>query len=359
MRFQILFFLILIVFNNYLAHGGLNNYFKHINTIKLDSKKIIIGKLYSPFFYSFSFDGDGNIYACDLIGKKILKFDNNGELIKIFAGKGRGAGEAMAPNVITIDEQGNIIVSDNSLRRISIFDMKGKFRDSFIIGTKHTQPFKIIAKSDILYFSVLQQDYDNPDHVNTIVKYTKQGKYIKSFFSMNKKISKTILMSRNKADFTIINDKIYAVHSAEFKITVFDLNGNFLKSFGKKPEYFKSIPKNVPLYTEIDNKSLAQRRKIYQKFENSFTPIIRIFSAGRFIFLLTMVKNGEYFNERQFMMDVYDLNGNFIEGSIPTNMIFLNKGQDGYYYFLTDEKFSNDNTYYKIAKYKFYKKVWE
>jgi sugar lactone lactonase YvrE len=62
---------------------------------------------------------------------RIVKFDKNGNLIKIIGKWGSGRGEFKTPHAIDIDSQGRIIVGDRGNNRIQILDQDGNFIDEF------------------------------------------------------------------------------------------------------------------------------------------------------------------------------------------------------------------------------------
>jgi streptogramin lyase len=96
---------------------------------------------------------NGDIFVADGHGGKtnarIVKFDQNGKLIKTWGHLGSGQGELNVPHALAFDTKGRLFVADRGNNRIQIFDQDGKFLD---IWTQFSRPSGIfIDKKDNMY----------------------------------------------------------------------------------------------------------------------------------------------------------------------------------------------------------------
>ena len=78
-----------------------------------------------------------------------MKFDKNGNLIKVMMKKERMPGELMGPHHMAIDSQGRIFIADRGNNRIVIMDQDGKYLDEWRQFGRPSGMF--ITKDDTLY----------------------------------------------------------------------------------------------------------------------------------------------------------------------------------------------------------------
>ena len=78
-----------------------------------------------------AFTNDGSFFATGLGDKAchcVYRFDKNGKFIKKFGRKGRGPGDLYRPgNLSILDNKYLLIAEYATSRRISVFDLRGKF----------------------------------------------------------------------------------------------------------------------------------------------------------------------------------------------------------------------------------------
>ncbi len=85
--------------------------------------------LYQP--HSLSLDNEGNIYVSDSRNHFILKFDSLGKFLKKIGRKGQGPGEFSNPLYICCDDRDNLVVYDSNNGRIQIFSPEGEYLENF------------------------------------------------------------------------------------------------------------------------------------------------------------------------------------------------------------------------------------
>ncbi|RPJ03173.1 MAG: 6-bladed beta-propeller, partial [Candidatus Aminicenantes bacterium] len=97
-------------------------------------KESQIGALDGPAELTFAGIADiavnnyGEIYIADRRLAEIRKFDKDGKYILTFGRKGQGPGEFQSIRVLSIDSNGEVIVYDDMLGRVSIFADTGELR---------------------------------------------------------------------------------------------------------------------------------------------------------------------------------------------------------------------------------------
>eukprot|EP00058_Branchiostoma_floridae_P002416 XP_002587904.1 hypothetical protein BRAFLDRAFT_87292 [Branchiostoma floridae] len=72
-------------------------------------------------------DGEGNILVTDLISHYVYVYDNSGKFLFQFGGYGSGEGQLNEPRGICTDSSGHIIVVDTGNERVQIFTRHGEF----------------------------------------------------------------------------------------------------------------------------------------------------------------------------------------------------------------------------------------
>lgn len=94
-----------------------------------------IGELITPEFKNkygavrpmgISVDGNNNLYITDIFYQRILKFNEQGQLLLSFGKSGNNKGQFYYPNDVSADKEGYIYVSDSNNSRVQVFDPAGK-----------------------------------------------------------------------------------------------------------------------------------------------------------------------------------------------------------------------------------------
>jgi len=95
---------------------------------------------------------------------RILKFNNEGELLMSFGSIGNGPGEFQQPHALAMDSRGRLFVGDRSNNRIQIFDQDGNFIDMWY---QFGRPSGIyIDNNDVLYSADSESGSVNAAHVD-------------------------------------------------------------------------------------------------------------------------------------------------------------------------------------------------
>eukprot|EP00058_Branchiostoma_floridae_P002448 XP_002587936.1 hypothetical protein BRAFLDRAFT_87324 [Branchiostoma floridae] len=87
------------------------------------------GKITRPRYVTV--DGEGNILVTDWYNNYVYVYDESGKFLFQFGGKGSGEGQLSGPAGICTDSSGNILVADSWNRRVQIFTRHGEFVRTF------------------------------------------------------------------------------------------------------------------------------------------------------------------------------------------------------------------------------------
>ena len=66
-------------------------------------------------------DADGNVFATDPEGSRVLKFSNDGNLLAVFGTRGADLASFNLPTGLAFDARGNLYVADSGNHRILVF----------------------------------------------------------------------------------------------------------------------------------------------------------------------------------------------------------------------------------------------
>jgi hypothetical protein len=254
------------------------------------------------FVADLDIDSRGDIWIADWNTNRIIKFDKSGKFKKIFAKKGKGPGDVYMVNRIMITPNDRVYTI-SALRVVKIFDIDGKYIDSFILakGPMPALCLKVNSKGNIIVSGPMKR-VDNQTKLLTgemLHLYSHKGKYIKSFYKMDEKVGKLNLKSYISSAMDLdSNDNIYAVQAVDYKVSVFDREGKILRHFGSKQKYY-----HAPGYLSLKVKRNKEKRK---EFEKSFTYVMDTFVFEKKVAVLSRNHSDSELNEFQFFIDIYN-----------------------------------------------------
>jgi len=106
---------------------------------------------YSPT--NLAIGPNGDLYVGDGYGSSYInQYNNKGEYIRTFGGKGKGAGQVDCPHGIIVDRRGStpiLTVADRANKRIQRFTLDGKHID-FVSGTNLPCHFNYFKNGDVV-----------------------------------------------------------------------------------------------------------------------------------------------------------------------------------------------------------------
>lgn len=166
-------------------------------------------------------DRAGNIYVADSELRIIFVFDFEKKTLRFL-----GFGSLAGPVDLAIDnERGIIFVSDSRLKQVYGID---KDRDNIVITIG--APGEFISPAGLVYDEKTDRLYVSDTRAHTIKVYDKNGKFL---FTIGKRGGKDGEFNFPSYLAVDKNSRLYVVDGFNFRIQIFDSNGNFLKKFGK------------------------------------------------------------------------------------------------------------------------------
>lgn len=127
---------------------------KKVNTITLEHS--IDGSIGAPL-YNVEFSTDGDMYFFDTIESKFVIFDSTGKFLRTFGRMGRGPIEFELVYGYTLDNNNNLYVYDDALRRIKVIDDSFDLISSYTIDNKsyYITSHDMEVVNDTLYLGIL------------------------------------------------------------------------------------------------------------------------------------------------------------------------------------------------------------
>ena len=277
-------------------------------------------------------DRAGNLVLVDFDHKNIKKYDQKGNLLRVFGQRGRGPGEFALPIDLCVDLEGKIYVTDLKSARTNVFDAQGYLLQSFMMFEGYS-PRKIEVDSKGQIY-IGGSKFLTKNEAILIHKYAPDGRYIKSFYPMNEKTAKMFLWFAAGVLFDIDEDNhLYCAQPVAYEISKYDSEGKLIKAFSREANFYTEP-------TAISEKDTS--KAFLDAWIDSWTQVANIeVSPNGFVFVV--------FNTHkptQFGIDIYSREGELIKGGISTDLRLLCFDQDTFAYFST-----GSNSDHRILKY--------
>eukprot|EP00058_Branchiostoma_floridae_P002441 XP_002587929.1 hypothetical protein BRAFLDRAFT_87317 [Branchiostoma floridae] len=114
------------------------------------------GEMLRPWYVTV--DGEGNFLVTDLINHSVYVYDESGKFLFQFGGEGSGEGQLTHPHGICTDSSGHIIVADSENYRVQMFTRHGEFvrtvRTGFFPEGLAVGPEGQLVVTDWYYYTV-------------------------------------------------------------------------------------------------------------------------------------------------------------------------------------------------------------
>ncbi|XP_078581816.1 protein meiotic P26-like [Branchiostoma floridae x Branchiostoma japonicum] len=101
-------------------------------------------------------DGEGNILVSDNVNSCVFVYNEDGQFLLKFGGEGSDEGKLYKPRGICTDRAGNIIVADRGNNRVEMFDKTGKFLKHITTDMGEPQAVAMATQGQLIV-----TDYDN------------------------------------------------------------------------------------------------------------------------------------------------------------------------------------------------------
>jgi hypothetical protein len=261
---------------------------------------------------SVAVDDEENIYVLDMQLKKVRVFDSKGKyLLTIGGGGGQGPGEVRVPAQIQITSQNEIKIFDMPARSLNFFSLDGNFlRRTPLIKMPFPATSIIDSNGDLIgYFMYVEED----EPITALLKYNsnqeRQFKIAQLDPLSEKERNKMPLQPHLLFDISK-DDNIVWANSLKYEINIVSPEGILLKKISKEhvPIEIKEQDKKEIVPLIFGKESLNPEEEA--NFAKYFDPInwISVDDKNR-IFIDTLEKNTD---RKYYYHDVFDSEGRYI-----------------------------------------------
>ena len=168
---------------------------------------------------------DGRVVVGDTHYHRVVIFDSNGKVVKMFGKEGKGPGEFIFPVAVTKDAQENLYVAEyGSNDRVQKFTSDGQFLLAF--GSFGTDPGQFQRPSGLVWRDgkIYAADAFN----NRIQVFSDGGKFLKILEASDQPVSLRLPYDLKLGP----DDSLYAIEYGAGRVTRLDLNGRLLGRYG-------------------------------------------------------------------------------------------------------------------------------
>lgn len=271
--------------------------------------------------YTFEMDHEHKRIALfDSMTQQFFIFDSHGNFLHMLGREGQGPEEFLMVYGYTFDESGNLIVYDDALKLIKIFD-----RNYQLIKTtevKNDQYYlashKIFARDSVIVSGVLETRFSGPAMRDQITNSTLVGVFSYGFeeqqvFGQYDEYLDEILPSTSRPVIHEEGTKIYTSHSNSYRIQVFDKNtGERSQYFGFKSKHFGDLEEQID-----PSEPLEQRFK--KGFEESSTRMLHTDNRYLYLFFINGSEEwlaGKDLQTLNYFLMIYDKTSGHFLGEI-------------------------------------------
>lgn len=208
-----------------------------------------------------SVDKNGYIYALDFKAKHVLVYNEKGEYIRTIGKPGGGPGEFTVPGYFGITPDNELFVGE--IVKISFFTLEGEFIKSQNVSTQGLIYLKYFENGEPVGISMIMTD-ENPRA--ELGKYSSEFEYMFAFDSLpvirESDYNLKKLFIRRALRWDVLSGKylVCGYPEREYKLKVFDLDGNLIKTIERHYSPIKVTDKDIDL--EMDRRGIKSREEI-------------------------------------------------------------------------------------------------
>ena len=235
------------------------------------------------------------------------------------------------PIAVSWDRDGQLYISDNGNRRVSVFGKEGEFRYSFLLPQMLDAPTDVQRLTgDTLLLTSLK--LDNPRQINAGYHcnvVTKEGEYVRSFgYTPESAFSQNLWtgLDGHVAVDSVLNS--YVAFSNEYVIHRYDRGGELVGTFGSRPGWWVEPP-TLPNPDALYHASPAG-------VCSRWTRVVKlVLFGGDKLLRMTEANSLAPGCKSRFILDVFSTDGKLILGNIASDYWPVGTTSDGAVYFLS------------------------
>jgi hypothetical protein len=250
---------------------------------------------------------NGYIYALDFKAKHVKVYSENGEFIRKIGKPGEGPGEFTIPGYFGINPNNELFVGE--IVKISFFTLEGEFIRSQNVSTQGLIYLKYFKNGEPVGISMIMAD-ENPRA--ELGKYSSGFEFMFAFDSLpivresDSNLKK--LFIRRAIRWDVLSGKylVCGYPEQEYKLKVFDLDGNLIRTIERDSSPIKVTDKDIDL--EMDRRGIKSREEIVAP--DYYPPYNWFYSDDEGRIFVSTWKHGPESNE--FYFDVFDNKGRYL-----------------------------------------------
>ena len=294
---------------------------------------------------SMDADNDANLYVLDRFECTITVFDKNGKFIRTMSRRGQGPGELENPESISINNGKIYIYQDG--KGIKILNLQGKYIDFFLIPIGN---YYVIKAYDDCVLTVNKKYVETWLNINHILQaFSNDFSNIMTIAECSYKDDPEKLLLLHPI-LVAMNSKqnVYFPESfEEYKINVYSLEGDIIKSFGRK---YKRIPYSKQVREWIYEDQKRSRPLSKPKELTKYPPVFRyiLFDDRDYIWVVVGEWSADCGLSSSIVstVDIFNEDGEFL--------YTFNSPNVGYYSFIKNGRLystpTQDDNYIRVFK---------
>jgi len=272
-------------------------------------------------------DSRGRIAVADFLALKVYVFDGTGKRLLAIGKKGKGPGEFQSVWSVQFGPDGEFVVCDIVLRRVSIFDTDGRLLTSFLTAPDDVVPKRAFLLPDgrvLVVGDTWQTTAEGKPRVTYLHLYDEQFRLVRSWCTASPLLhQRNVYSERGVSVFCLPNEGlVYCAEHIGYWAYLFDFDGKLLDEIRVKPPFYREPVEFKPRGSGDDE---------FRKWLSKWTLLYRIALLGRDELIMAYRLRG---SEEDYGLVVVDLPTKKITTTIRTQRRFSCVGEDGYVYFL-------------------------
>lgn len=264
---------------------------------------------------AFVVDEEGIIYALDTQDTKVKIYDRSGNFLKLFGQKGQGPGEFDTPVSLHLSPEDELVVEDAIGRRLVFFTKEGKFIKNLSMAAQLGVVNTLM--DGMGGFIAREMGFEGNQMFFEMKKYDREFSPLFSIDKINfplplpgsgNKINVMDIMAIYQFD---IDGNILYGRNLDYEIKVLSPEGKHIRSIRKEYEPVKVTEEDITTMLKMIPNVGAGNIKDMIEFPKDFPPyqFFTLDEEGR-LFVKTWEKGK---NENEFVFDVFDAEGRYIE----------------------------------------------
>ena len=267
---------------------------------------------------SLRVDAENRIYIADAKSYAVHVFDSTGGWLRSFGRRGQGPKEFKSPSSLAFTPAGEVLVGDTGNKRLSIWSSDGEFvRVVPLERSPSDLAFTRDARLVVLTYSAKLCAVYN-------AQFELQSE-IGEWRDLPREFTQKYRMPIRGGSFSLDHHgHIYFAFVGKYLIRKFDLSGTLLAEFGRQAPFYRA-PTAPP--AELSPQKI-------QAWQESWTPILKVLATqeGRLLVQIrTYKQNSDRYDSK---IDVYDLEGNLLQGGLECTVRLETQAPNGDLYFI-------------------------